>query len=307
MIVSRGTDILNSEGLVATIGFFDGVHLGHRFLIEELKRIAKDRGLPSAVITFSAHPRTVLQTDFHPSLLNTPEEKLAQLESTGLDYCIVLDFSKELSLLSAKDFITKVLKERFNVNTLLIGYDHRFGHDRRDGFEQYVTYGAECGIDVLKASPFETEHETVSSSVIRNKLLNGNVEDAAKLLSYPFSLTGQIVNGYKIGRKLGFPTANINVDNPDKLVPAIGIYAVWVYVDQEKYKGMLYIGNRPTLQNGNDITMEVNILNFNKDIYNSRITVSFIAYVREDRRFDTLDELKDQLEEDRKVVDQILQ
>ncbi len=307
MIVSRGTDILNSEGLVATIGFFDGVHLGHRFLIEELKRIAKDRGLPSAVITFSAHPRTVLQTDFHPSLLNTPEEKLAQLESTGLDYCIVLDFSKELSLLSAKDFITKVLKERFNVNTLLIGYDHRFGHDRRDGFDQYVTYGAECGIDVLKASPFETEHETVSSSVIRNKLLNGNVEDAAKLLSYPFSLTGQIVNGYKIGRKLGFPTANINVDNPDKLVPAIGIYAVWVYVDQEKYKGMLYIGNRPTLQNGNDITMEVNILNFNKDIYNSRITVSFIAYVREDRRFDTLDELKDQLEEDRKVVDQILQ
>lgn len=307
MIVSRGTDILNSEGLVATIGFFDGVHLGHRFLIEELKRIAKDRGLPSAVITFSAHPRTVLQTDFHPSLLNTPEEKLAQLESTGLDYCIVLDFSKELSLLSAKDFITKVLKERFNVNTLLIGYDHRFGHDRKDGFEQYVTYGAECGIDVLKASPFETEHETVSSSVIRKKLLNGNVEDAAKLLSYPFSLTGQIVNGYKIGRKLGFPTANINVDNPDKLVPAIGIYAVWVYVDQEKYKGMLYIGNRPTLQNGNDITMEVNILNFNKDIYNSRITVSFIAYVREDRRFDTLDELKDQLEEDRKVVDQILQ
>lgn len=306
MIVSKGTDRLNAKGLVATIGFFDGVHLGHRFLIEELKRVAEIKGLPSAVITFSAHPRTVLQPDFHPNLLNTLDEKLVQLETTGLDYCIVMDFSEELSRLSAKEFITQVLKERLNVKTLLIGYDHRFGHDRADGFEQYVVYGTECGMDVLKASPFETEHVTVSSSAIRNTLLNGKVEDAAKLLSYPYSLTGHIVDGYKVGRKLGFPTANIVVDDPHKIVPAIGVYAVWVYVEGEKHKGMLYIGDRPTLQNGTNITMEVNILNFNRDIYNNQITVAFVSFVRGDYRFNSLEELKDQLAIDREVVDRML-
>ena len=306
MIVSKGTDIPDTEGLVATIGFFDGVHLGHRFLIKELKRVAEAKGLPSAVITFSAHPRTVLQPDFHPNLLNTLDEKLVQLETTGLDYCIVMDFSEELSHLSAKEFITQILKERLNVKTLLIGYDHRFGHDRTDGFEQYVAYGADCGIDVMKASPFETEEITVSSSAVRDKLLNGEVEDAAKLLSYPYSLTGHIVDGYKMGRKLGFPTANIVVNNPDKIVPAIGIYAVWVYVEGERHKGMLYIGDRPTLQNGDDITMEVNILNFNKDIYNNQITVAFISYVRGDYKFNSLEELIDQLVADREVVDHIL-
>lgn len=306
MIVSKGTDRLDTKGLVATIGFFDGVHLGHRFLIEELKRVAKAKGLPSAAITFSAHPRTVLQPDFHPNLLNTLDEKLIQLETTGLDYCIVMDFSEELSRLSAKAFITQVLKQRLQVKTLLIGYDHRFGHDRADGFEQYVIYGAECGMEVLKASPFETEQVTVSSSTIRHKLLHGEVSDAAKLLSYPYRLTGHIVDGYKIGRKLGFPTANIVVDDPNKIVPAVGVYAVWVYVEGEKHKGMLYIGDRPTLQNGTNITLEVNILNFNRDIYNNRITVAFVSYVRGDYKFNSLEELKDQLAIDREVVDRML-
>ncbi len=306
MIVSKGTDRLETKGLVATIGFFDGVHLGHRFLIEELKRVSEAEELPSAVITFSAHPRTVLQPDFHPNLLNTLDEKLVQLETTGLDYCIVMDFSEALSRLSAKEFITQVLKEQLNVKALLIGYDHRFGHDRTDGFEQYVAYAADCEMEVLKASPFETEAVTVSSSAIRDKLLKGKVEDAAKLLSYPYSLTGDIVDGYKMGRKLGFPTANIVVNNPDKIVPAIGVYAVWVYVEGEKHKGMLYIGDRPTLQNGSHITMEVNILNFNKDIYNNQITVAFISYIRGDYKFNSLEELKDQLVADREVVDNIL-
>ncbi|WP_085537129.1 riboflavin biosynthesis protein RibF [Massilibacteroides vaginae] len=306
MIVSKGTDIPETEGLVATIGFFDGVHLGHRFLIDELKRVAEAKGLPSAVITFSAHPRTVLQPDFHPNLLNTLDEKLTQLETTGLDYCIVMDFSEELSQLSAQAFITQILKEQLNVKTLLIGYDHRFGHDRTDGFEQYVAYGAACGMNVMKASPYEAEDVTVSSSAIRDKLLNGEVEAATKLLSYPYSLTGHIVDGYKVGRKLGFPTANIVVNNPDKIIPAIGVYAVWVYVEGEKHKGMLYIGDRPTLQNGTHITMEVNILNFDRNIYNNQITVAFINYVRGDYKFNSLEELKDQLAADRDVVDKRL-
>ncbi|MDD4515899.1 bifunctional riboflavin kinase/FAD synthetase [Massilibacteroides sp.] len=306
MIVSKGTEKLITDGLVATIGFFDGVHLGHRFLIDELKKIAKDRGLPSAVITFSVHPRAVLQPGFHPNLLNTPAEKLVQLETTGLDRCIVLDFSHELASFSAQKFITTVLRERFNVKTLLIGYDHRFGRDRTDGFEQYVEYGKACGIEVVKASPFNAGEVTVSSSGIRDRLLKGEVEDATKLLSYPYSLTGHIVNGYKVGRKLGFPTANIAVDNPDKVIPAIGVYAVWVYVENEKHKGMLYIGDRPTLEDGNEITLEVNILNFNRDIYNNQITVAFITYVRGDIKFSSLEELKDQLAIDRDTVDKIL-
>lgn len=306
MIVSKGTDILNIEGLAATIGFFDGVHLGHRFLIDELKRIAADRGLPSAVITFPTHPRTVLQPGFHPNLLNTPEEKIALLESTGIDYCILLDFSPELSQLSAHDFITLILRDRFSVKTLLTGYDHRFGHNRSDSFEDYVDYGNECGIEVVKASPFDSGDITVSSSGIREKLMSGEVGKAAGLLSYNYSLTGHIVNGYKVGRKLGFPTANILVDNPDKIIPAIGIYAVWVHLGEETYMGMLYIGDRPTLQNGNEITMEVNILDFDRDIYNNQITVSFVEYIRGDRRFDTLDELKVQLAEDREAVYKLL-
>lgn len=218
----------------------------------------------------------------------------------------MLDFSLELSKLSAKEFITSVLREQFNVKTLLIGYDHRFGHDRTDGFEQYVAYGAACGMEVVKASPFDAGNITVSSSEVRDRLLKGHVEEAGNLLSYQYNLTGHIVNGYKVGRKLGFPTANIVVDNPDKIVPAIGVYAVWVYLEGEQHKGMLYIGDRPTLENGKDITMEVNILNFNRDIYNNLITVAFVSYVRGDIKFNSLDELKNQLAVDRDVVNDIL-
>ena len=157
MIVVRDFDRLKGKELVATIGFFDGVHLGHRFLIDEMKEIAKARNLPSAVITFPEHPRAVLHADYQPKLLNSFEEKLQQLETTGVDYCIVLDFTIELSRLSAKEFITSILANSLHVKTLLIGYDHRFGHDRTDGFEQYVVYGTECGIEVLRHLPMTKE------------------------------------------------------------------------------------------------------------------------------------------------------
>lgn len=306
MIVSRGTEELKAEELVATIGFFDGVHLGHRYLINELKGVAKEKGLPSAVITFADHPRAVLQTGFQPNLLNSPEEKLARLEETGIDRCIVLDFSPELSRLSAKEFITLILKEQLNVSVLLIGYDHRFGHGRSDGFEEYAEYAAACGMEVKKASPFEKGEVTISSSCIRDRLLQGQVEEADKLLSYPYSLTGRIVEGHKVGRKLGFPTANIEVNDHRKIIPAIGVYAVRVYVEGESYNGMLYIGDRPTLENGNEVTLEVNILNFDRDIYNNQITVEFISYIRGDYKFNSLDELKEQLVKDRDSANAIL-
>lgn len=306
MIVVRDTKTLEGKRLVATIGFFDGVHLGHRFLIHELRQVAEAAGLPSAVITFPEHPRAVLHADYQPKLLNSFEEKLKQLASTGIDYCIVLDFTLELSRLTAKEFITTVLADRLHVETLLIGYDHRFGHNREDGFEQYVTYGKACGIQVIKASRYSEGEAAVSSSEIRKLLSGCRVEEAAHLLTYPYGLRGSIVSGYKVGRKLGFPTANIQVDEPFKIIPGIGVYAVRVYLNGLCYKGMLYIGNRPTLDNGDNITLEVNILNFSGDIYNKEITVAFIQHVRGNIKFDTLDQLIDQLKKDRETVDKIL-
>ena len=297
---------MKGKKLAATIGFFDGVHLGHRFLINELKETAKARNLPSAVITFPEHSRAVLHADYQPKLLNSFDEKLEQLASTGIDYCIVLDFTVELSRLTAQEFITTVLADKLHVEVLLIGYDHRFGHDRKDGFEQYVTYGAACGMDVVKASPYDDGQTAVSSSEIRKLLTECQVEKADKLLTYPYQLRGTIVNGYKVGRKLGFPTANIQVDEPFKIVPGIGVYAVRVYLKGERYKGMLYIGDRPTLNNGSNITLEVNILDFSGDIYNNEITVAFIYYVREDIKFGSLEELKEQLARDRETVNKLL-
>ena len=258
------------------------------------------------MITFPEHPRAVLHSDYQPKLLNSFEEKLEQLASTGIDYCIVLDFTVELSHLTAREFISNVLADKLHVETLLIGYDHRFGHDRTDGFEQYVTYGAACEMEVVKASPYDEGRTAVSSSEIRKLLTECRVEEANKLLTYPYQLRGTIVNGYKVGRKLGFPTANIQVDEPFKIVPGIGVYAVWVYLNGEKYKGMLYIGDRPTLDNGNNITLEVNILDFSGDIYNNEITVAFIYYVRGDIKFGSLEELKEQLGKDRDTVGKLL-
>ena len=306
MIVIRDTDSLKAEKLVATIGFFDGVHLGHRYLISELKEIAAQSGLPSAVITFPQHPRTVLNAEYQPKLLNTYNEKVELLSKTDIDYCIVLDFTLELSQFTAKEFITKILAQKFHVQTLLIGYDHRFGHNREDGFEDYVAYGKDCNMQVIKASRYSEGEEAVSSSEIRRLISTHNVEEAAHLLTYPYSLKGKIVNGYKVGRTFGFPTANIHVEEPCKIIPAAGVYAVWVFLNGQKHKGMLYIGDRPTLNNGNNISMEVNILDFSGNIYNNEISVAFIHYVRADIKFDTLEALTLQLKHDRETVDKLL-
>ena len=305
MIVIRQNEDTIEQGLVATIGFFDGVHVGHRFLIKELQDWGKELNMPSAVITFPEHPRQVLHSDYRPKLLDTFQEKMERLETTGIDYCIALDFTYELSLYSAADFI-RLLAEEYHVKGLLIGYDHRFGHDRSDGFEQYVEYGGQVGMEVRKASPYDEGNIRVSSSEIRRLLQEGKVEMANALLTYPYQLRGRIVSGYKVGRTIGFPTANIEVDSPYKLLPKVGVYAVWVELLGKRYKGMLYIGKRPTLQNGDNLTIEVNILGFSGNAYNDEITVSFVYAVREDKTFESVEALREQLERDRQTVDKLL-
>lgn len=305
MIVIRQNEDTIEQGIVATIGFFDGVHVGHRFLIKELQDWGKELDMPSAVITFPEHPRQVLHSDYRPKLLDTFQEKMERLETTGIDYCIALDFTYELSLYSAADFI-RLLAEEYHVKGLLIGYDHRFGHDRSDGFEQYVEYGGQVGMEVRKASPYDEGNIRVSSSEIRRLLQEGKVEMANALLTYPYQLRGRIVSGYKVGRTIGFPTANIEVDSPYKLLPKVGVYAVWVELLGKRYKGMLYIGKRPTLQNGDNLTIEVNILGFSGNAYNDEITVSFVYAVREDKAFESVEALREQLERDRQTVDKLL-
>lgn len=307
MIVIRDTKELNGQELVATIGFFDGVHLGHRHLINEMKEIARSRNLPSAVITFPVHPRIVLHADYQPNLLNSFEEKISHLAETGIDYCIVLDFTPELSALSARKFISVFLAGQLHIKALLVGYDHRFGHNRADGFEQYIEYGKQEGVEVIKASSYTEEDTAISSSGIRRQLVKCRVEQAAKLLTYPYQLKGTIVDGYKVGRKLGFPTANIQVDEPFKIIPGIGVYAVWVDWEGARYKGMLYIGDRPTITDSGEITLEVNILDFEGDLYNKEITVFFIHHVRGDIKFDSLEALVEQLKQDRETVNKLLQ
>ena len=305
MRVIHDTQAIPEPGVMATIGFFDGVHLGHRFLIDEVKAAAAQRGLPSAVITFPTHPRSVLQQAYQPRLLNSFADKQRLLATTGVDYCIVLDFTEALSQLSAEAFL-RILATQWRVKGLVIGYDHRFGHDRRDGFEQYVEYGQRWGIEILKAAAFDAGHTAVSSSEIRRLVQEGKVERAAQLLTYAYHISGRIVSGYKVGRTLGFPTANIQPDDPMQLLPGIGVYAVWVEVAGQRYKGMLYIGSRPTLDNGTQLSIEVHILHFSGDIYNDPIRVSFAHFVRGDEKFDSLEALKAQLMRDREVVDQLL-
>lgn len=299
-------NIIDNEPLVATIGFFDGVHRGHKYLIEQLLSISKEKQLASAVITFPVHPRRVLDTEFQPALLCGYGEKLKRLSETGLDYCVSLDFTQEMSMLSARDFIQKVLKEELNVSVLLIGYDHRFGHNRTDAFEEYKRYGAEVGIEVIEAKELDFGFN-VSSSHIRRCLAQGDIEKVNDMLGYKYTISGQIVEGFKVGRTIGFPTANIKIWEDFKVVPALGVYAVRVHIESDLYKGMLYIGNRPTLHDGGGISLEVNIFDFDEDLYGKTLSVEFLEFVRLDEKFPTLQDLVEQIHKDKQTVKQILE
>ena len=271
---------------MATVGFFDGLHAGHRFLIEELKSIAKTQNLQSVVITFAIHPHKVLDSIYKPELLTTLQEKLIQLETTGIDTCIVLDFSLEMAQLSAYEFLKTVLKEQFNVHTLLVGHDHRFGHNRTDGFPEYKKYGELLGMNVLQCKQFNTDTDQhISSSEIREALKNGSIEQANRLLTYEYTITGRVVEGFKVGRTIGYPTANIELSDPGKIIPAMGVYGVRVKWKNLQYKGMLNIGNRPTLDNGQNTSIEVHILDFNSDIYNETLEIDFICKIRDEQKF----------------------
>lgn len=286
---------------VATIGFFDGVHLGHRFLIRQVRDTAFRAGWASSVITFPVHPRQVIRSDYSPRLLSSPDEKIEALAATGIDRCILLPFTRELSLLSAREFM-QLLRDKYNVRMLVIGYDHRFGHDRMESFEDYCRYGKELDIDIVRASAYTQEEDKVSSSAIRRALLSGDADTANRFLGRSYSLEGVVVDGYKVGRKIGFPTANLQPDFAYKLIPAIGVYAVCVHVNGQKYRGMLNIGHRPTLNNGDNLSIEVHILDFDDDIYQKRMRIEFLHFLRSEAKFRSVDELVAQMRKDKERI-----
>ncbi len=287
---------------VATIGFFDGVHLGHRHLLNMLINEANTLGKKALIISFDKHPKTILPTAYLPALLTDNNEKIEQLEKIGLDACVLLPFDREMASLTAYEFLKQIIVEKLGVHTLYIGYDHRFGRNREEGITEYKKYGKELGVNVIEATAYALENNQISSSVIRKLITKGEVEKAKEFLSYPYSLEGLVVEGSKIGRTLGYPTANIKPLNSSKIIPSHGVYIVQVFVQENSYWGMLNIGNRPSINKDHSETIEVNILDFERDIYDEKIRVSFHKKIREEIIFSSKEELIQEIDSDKRIT-----
>ena len=293
---------------VATIGFFDGVHRGHCSLLSQVVRQAAQRNRQSTVVTFDIHPRQLVNPDFQPLLLTTLDEKLKLLSLQGIDRVALLHFDEQMASLSARDFMSVVLSRQLNVDTLVLGYDSRFGHGRTAGFADYEAYGRSMGIDVLRATPLLSDDGTpVSSSLVRNLLLSGNIAQANDALGRRYSLTGNVVEGFHEGRRLGFPTANLALADRQRLVPGRGVYAVWAELTgySEPMPAMMNIGTRPTY-NGSSQTLEVHIIGYEGNLYGQDVTVTFAERIRSEQPFDSPSALASQLQLDRKACIRIL-
>lgn len=299
-------DFIRLDCAVVTSGTFDGVHIGHQKILSRLQETAQRHTGETVVITYWPHPRLVLHPeDTSLKLLNTFEEKAFRLKEFGIQHLIRIPFTKEFSQLTSEQFITRILVDTIGTRKLVIGYDHHFGKNREGSFEQLKSNGPRYGFDVEEIPRQDIDHIGVSSTKIRHALEAGDIETATHFLGNPYSLTGRVVMGDKIGRTLGYPTANLEIENANKLVPDDGIYAVTVQCEHELLKGMLYIGNRPTIH-GIRRNIEVNIFNFNREIYGESLSVYFHSRIRGDQKFDSLYELKTQMSRDQKNAVKIL-
>ena len=293
--------------MVIATGFFDGVHIGHRAVISTLCRIARERGEQSMVVTFWPHPRTVLQQDAAElRLLTSLEEKKRMLYGLGVDRIEVIGFTHGFSRLTAEEFIRDYLIGKFGATTLVLGYDHRLGGGPPMSREELECLARRLGLETFRLAEEDFDGMAVSSTAIRKSLSAGDVERANTMLGYRYSLHGVVVSGNRIGRELGFPTANLSVEDSRKILPGNGVYAVWAVLSGKRYKGMLSIGNRPTLDDGNSQSIEVYLLDFSGDLYGKEIEVSFVSKIRDNRKFPSLLALKSQLEQDRQTVSECL-
>ncbi len=303
-IIEPNTNIAFTE-ITATIGFFDGVHIGHRSLLTDVNSIAQKECSTSGVITFKEHPQKILTGRDMP-LITSLDERLIKLASTGINYCILLDFTPQISKMSSKEFI-QYIRDNFKLKHLIIGYDHRFGHNRNETPDDYKRNGYELGVNVSQSRACMPNGVKVSSSVIRKLLISGKITDANILLSENYCIEGCVIKGEQLGRRIGFPTANILSKSQEKIIPANGAYAVRIHIPGDNvYNGMLNIGTRPTITNTNERSIEVNIFDFDRAIYNENIKIEFIAYIRPEQCMDSIESLQKQLHKDKEVALKIL-
>lgn len=281
-----------------TIGTFDGVHLGHQKIIEQITKSAHAVNCESVVLTFFPHPRTVLQKDSEMKQLNTLDEKIILLDNLGIDNLVVHPFDKEFSRLTAEEFVKEVLVSNFNVQKIIIGYDHRFGRNRTANIDDLIAFGEIYGFEVEQISAEEINEVSISSTKIRNALLDGNVALATTYLGLPYSVSGIVSKGKQLGRTIGFPTANIEIQENYKLIPLNGVYIVKSVIDGKIIYGMMNIGTRPTVD-GTSQTIEAHFFDFNQDIYNQKICVSLLHKMRSEQKFENVAVLKKQLDIDK--------
>lgn len=294
---------------ILTVGSFDGVHLGHQKVIDRLNEIASKKNGKSVIFTFSPHPRLVLnKQEDSLRLLTTLDEKIELLEKAGIDHLIIFPFTREFAELSYTDFVRIILVKHLNIDTLVVGYDHKFGKDRKGDFEILKGLSMAFNFELEKLDALLSDDVNVSSTKIREALQNGNIKKANKYLGYPFSLHGTVVEGQKLGRKIHFPTANIEASDPHKIIPGYGVYASKIIIDGRTYHGMLNIGTRPTINNNADHrSIEVHIFDFNRDIYKKQVELKFVTKVRDEQKFGSIDSLRAQLEQDKTDVLEIFQ
>lgn len=299
------TDRLPQGSTVATIGMFDGVHLGHVTLVDFLKRQAVAQGKQSLVITFLRHPRQVLHPGEPFGLIMPLHDRLSQIQALEPDLLLALDFTPELAQLDAEQFLEQ-LRDRYGVDLLVAGYNHRFGHNKRETFEDYCRHGERLGVRIVKAPEYLGKYAPVSSTIVRGLIAAGKVVDAMHCMGRPYRLSGKVVHGFHNGRGLGFPTANVGEIDPSLLLPHNGAYAVLAHVAGKRLQGMTNIGRRPTLDNGPQLSIEVNLFDFDDDIYGEDITLEFISFLRLEFKMCGLDELKRQLTLDRENAQRLL-
>ncbi len=293
-------DFKEVKNPIVTTGTFDGVHLGHQKIINRLKDAAKEENGETVLLTFSPHPRMVLFPDDNElKLLNTPSEKIELLEKYGVDHLIIYPFTKEFSRLTSIEFVRNILVNKIQTKRLIIGYNHHFGRNREGSFEHLKEYGPLYGFDVEEIPAKDIDHIQISSTKIRNALFTGDVKTATVYLGHDYTLTGTVVKGRQLGRTIGYPTANLEITDKYKLIPGDGVYAVKIKHKGEVYGGMLNIGNNPTIE-GKGKSIEVNIFNFDKTIYGDETTIYFIERLRDEVKFNNLEELKEQLAKDKK-------
>ncbi|MEA1849402.1 bifunctional riboflavin kinase/FAD synthetase [Chryseobacterium sp. MHB01] len=291
-------DYTSQKPLALSLGMFDGVHLGHKSIIDELIKVGTENHLETAILTFWPHPRFVFNPNEDLKLLNTLDEKKFLMEKYGIDTLFLKEFDEEFRNLTGEEFVRKILVDKLNIKYLIIGYDHSFGKNKSGNFELLQKLSKELDFEVEQMEAINIHENNISSTKVRNALLSGNIIEANEMLGYSYSVSGTVVHGKKIGRTIGYPTANIETDQV-KLLPKKGAYIVEVFLKNQQYKGMLSIGTNPTV-NGEKLTVEVYILDFNGDIYDEKITVAFRDFLHDEIKFEGLEKLIEKLDEDKK-------